>query len=116
MSRTIKFIIPFLAIVFFLVFVIAKAVIPDFESTVEAVTEPKVYITESGGRYHSGNCHYLKYSKRAMGVHEAIGEGYSACVYCGGRSSETVLVEYEKEIPKNDIEESLCIAFAVKCQ
>ena len=41
-----------------------------------------VYITKSGGKYHSGGCSYLRSSKIAIDKSSAISQGYGACSRC----------------------------------
>ncbi len=41
-----------------------------------------VYITNTGSKYHSGGCRYLKKSKIAISESDAISQGYSACSVC----------------------------------
>ena len=41
-----------------------------------------VYITDTGEKYHSGGCRYLKKSKHAIGIARAKSSGYTACSRC----------------------------------
>lgn len=41
-----------------------------------------VYITDTGKKYHSASCSYLKKSKHAISKSSAISQGYSACSKC----------------------------------
>lgn len=41
-----------------------------------------VYITDTGKKYHSAGCSYLKNSKHAISKDSAISQGYSACSKC----------------------------------
>ena len=41
-----------------------------------------VYITNTGDKYHRGNCRYLKKSKIAISVNDAINQGYDPCKVC----------------------------------
>lgn len=41
-----------------------------------------VYITNTGSKYHSGGCSYLRKSKHAIDKNSAIAQGYSACSRC----------------------------------
>lgn len=41
-----------------------------------------VYITKSGSKYHADGCSYLRGSKIAVDVNEAIKSGYMACSRC----------------------------------
>lgn len=41
-----------------------------------------VYITDTGKKYHSASCSYLKKSKHAISKDSAISQGYSACSKC----------------------------------
>lgn len=41
-----------------------------------------VYITNTGDKYHRGNCRYLRKSKIAIGIDNAISQGYDPCKVC----------------------------------
>lgn len=41
-----------------------------------------VYITNTGEKYHRGNCRYLRKSKIAIKKSEAIDRGYEPCKVC----------------------------------
>lgn len=41
-----------------------------------------VYITDTGERYHRGDCQYLRYSKHAVSLKEAKRQGYTPCKVC----------------------------------
>lgn len=41
-----------------------------------------VYVTDTGEKYHRGDCHYLSKSKNAMELSDAINQGYGACKVC----------------------------------
>jgi hypothetical protein len=41
-----------------------------------------VYITDTGERYHRGDCRYLRYSKHAVSLKEAKRQGYTPCKVC----------------------------------
>ena len=70
------------------------------EKVTKTVTasEPKVYVTKTGDKYHSASCGYLHSSSIAMGKYEAQSKGYSACSVCGGTSSGTISVSYKKTV------------------
>ena len=42
----------------------------------------EVYITKSGEKYHSKNCHYLKKSRITITLEKALENGYQACKVC----------------------------------
>lgn len=44
-----------------------------------------VYITDTGERYHRGDCQYLRYSKHAVSLKEAKRRGYTPCKVCRPR-------------------------------
>lgn len=44
--------------------------------------EITVYITETGKKYHRGNCRYLRKSKIAISLKEACERGYKPCSVC----------------------------------
>jgi hypothetical protein len=41
-----------------------------------------VYTTDTGERYHRGDCQYLRYSKHAVSLKEAKRQGYTPCKVC----------------------------------
>ena len=43
-----------------------------------------VYVTDTGSKYHSAGCRYLKKSQSPMSLSEAKRQGYTACSVCGG--------------------------------
>lgn len=43
-----------------------------------------VYVTNTGSKYHSASCRYLKKSQIPMSLSEAKRQGYTACSVCGG--------------------------------
>ena len=43
-----------------------------------------VYVTDTGSKYHSAGCRYLKKSQIPMSLSEAKRQGYTACSVCGG--------------------------------
>ena len=59
-------------------------------------TEPRVYITETGEKFHNYFCSYLK-NKRiaAVGLYQAQDAGYTACSRCKGTPNGTIEIEYE---------------------
>lgn len=46
--------------------------------------EQTVYITNSGTKYHKSGCKYLKKSKTAISLSDALAQGYEPCKVCGG--------------------------------
>ena len=68
-------------------FIINANSTPSYKTETVTATEPRVYVTTYGDRYHSAGCSYLAKSQHAMGKHEAISKGYTACSRCGGRLS-----------------------------
>lgn len=44
--------------------------------------ETIVYITDTGSKYHSAGCQYLRKSQKAISKARAIGRGYSPCSKC----------------------------------
>ncbi|WP_085833829.1 ComEC/Rec2 family competence protein [Clostridium merdae] len=71
---------------------VAAAVAPQKTAPVEKtpeVTAPAtenksytVYITKTGGKYHTGGCRYLKKSKIAISLSDAQSQGYEPCSVC----------------------------------
>lgn len=97
MKKRLLFFASFLACYLF-IYMIYNSFLPDYVYIVREEVEPKVYVTVSGEKYHSEACHYLYFSKKAIGKEKAIQEGYTACSYCKGDSFETIAVEYKKPI------------------
>ena len=66
-------------------------------------SQPKVYITKSGDKYHNVSCGYLHSSSIPIGKYEAEKKGYTACSVCGGTASGTIDVPHaeSKEIKGN---------------
>jgi len=44
--------------------------------------EVTVYVTDTGKRYHRASCRYLRYSRRAMLLSDAVKDGYTPCHVC----------------------------------
>ena len=55
----------------------ASSSVPDDQSDT-------VYVTDTGSKYHSAGCRYLKKSQIPMSLSEAKRQGYTACSVCGG--------------------------------
>lgn len=70
----------------------------SYKTETVTATEPRVYVTTYGERYHSAGCSYLSKSQIPIGKQEAISKGYSACSRCGGRASGTIDVKYTKQV------------------
>lgn len=70
----------------------------SYKTETVTATEPRVYVTTYGERYHSAGCSYLAKSSRAIGKQEAISKGYTACSRCGGRASGTIEVKYTRQV------------------
>ena len=56
-------------------------------NTENSVSEPEpqsqtVYITNTGEKYHQDGCQYLRQSKIAISLDDAINQGYTACSRC----------------------------------
>lgn len=45
-------------------------------------TAQTVYVTKTGSKYHTESCRYLKYSKYAISLSNALAQGYDACLVC----------------------------------
>lgn len=89
----------------------------SYKTETYTATEPRVYVTTYGERYHSAGCSYLAKSQRAMGKQEAISKGYTACSRCGGRSSGTITVTYTKKIAQDNTTKNVwgAIGLSVLC-
>ena len=54
-------------------------------SVVDIGTKDKpdvVYVTDTGEKYHSYGCRYLKYSSTKKDIQQAIKQGYTPCSIC----------------------------------
>ncbi len=47
-------------------------------------SDPTVYVTRTGTKYHAAGCRSLRKSKIPMKLSEAKKQGYTACKICGG--------------------------------
>lgn len=70
---------------------------PDYEYISTYETQPRVYVTDYGEKYHNSSCHYLL-SRNAKGLTEARNAGYTACSYCHGTPSGTIEVEHRERV------------------
>jgi hypothetical protein len=41
-----------------------------------------VYITDTGSKYHTGDCRYLRKSKHPISLSDAKAQGYGPCKVC----------------------------------
>ncbi len=98
-------------------FIINANSTPSYKTETVTATEPRVYVTTYGDRYHSAGCSYLAKSQHAMGKHEATSKGYTACSRCGGRSSGTISVTYTKKIEVDSTAKNIwgAIGLSVLC-
>ena len=85
----------------------------SYETETVTATEPRVYVTSYGEKYHSNGCQYLYKSAHAMGKQEAISKGYTACSKCGGRSSGTITVTYTKKVEVDNTTKNIWGAIAI---
>lgn len=53
--------------------------VPEVSSAPEPIV---VYITRTGEKYHRGTCSYLKSSKIAVTLQEAVSRGFTPCSRC----------------------------------
>jgi hypothetical protein len=44
--------------------------------------EVTVYVTNTGSKYHTADCSYLRYSSIPMNKNDAIAQGYTPCSRC----------------------------------
>ena len=54
----------------------------SYEDEAEDRNSYIVYVTNTGTKYHRANCSYLRSSKIAKSIEDAIAEGYTACSRC----------------------------------
>jgi|WetSurMetagenome_2_1015567.scaffolds.fasta_scaffold03552_6 hypothetical protein len=52
-----------------------------------------VYVTETGSKYHSSGCSYLKKSSNPIDIKDAVGKGYTPCSKCNPGTSNTIQSE-----------------------
>ena len=45
-------------------------------------SDPTVYVTKTGHKYHRGSCRYLSHSKIAVKLSVAVEEGMEPCKVC----------------------------------
>jgi len=66
-------------------------------STYTKPTIPKngiiVYVTDYGEKYHLKDCQYLKYSRHAIDLADAVSSYYSPCSVCQPPELETTPIE-----------------------
>ena len=48
----------------------------------DLLADPTVYVTDSGKKYHTSGCRYLKKSKHAIKLSKAKSQGYTPCKVC----------------------------------
>ncbi len=51
-------------------------------TTLAASGNTTVYVTKTGGKYHSNGCQYLRKSQIAVSLQDAVNSGYDACSRC----------------------------------
>ena len=61
-----------------------------YTSNISAQT---VYITDTGEKYHSISCRYLKQSKHEVSLEKAQQRGYSACKVCKPSTKKSTSVK-----------------------
>jgi hypothetical protein len=52
------------------------------DPTGKDVSDPTVYITKTGQKYHADGCQYLSQSKIPIKLSEAVAKGYTPCSKC----------------------------------
>lgn len=62
------------------------------KDAIEAHSEPCVYITPYGEKYHHPSCSYIVSGAFSCGLYEAQDRGYTACSRCNGRPYGTTYV------------------------
>lgn len=84
-----------------------------YKTETVTATEPCVYVTAYGERYHSSGCSYLSKSKIPMGMQEAVSKGYTACSRCGGKPNGMISVTYTKKIAVDGTVINICAAIGL---
>jgi hypothetical protein len=71
-------------ILFILLLVVVTGVIIGMETKPPIQTDPVVWVTQSGKKYHTESCRTIQKSKNliSMTKTEAIEKGYEACKIC----------------------------------
>ena len=65
-----------------------------------------VYVTDYGEKYHLKDCQYLKYSRHAIDLADAVSSYYSPCSVCQPPELETTPIEMLMEEVFEDEEEN----------
>lgn len=52
------------------------------EIPIDSVQGKKVYITNTGEKYHKSGCFHLRLSRRKVTLNEALNDGYTPCRHC----------------------------------
>ncbi len=66
---------PFIISIIFLVILMAAP-------SISAASSTTVYVTDTGSKYHVSNCSYLRSSKHAIDLEDAVELGYTPCSRC----------------------------------
>jgi hypothetical protein len=62
-----------------------------------------VYVTNTGSKYHSDGCQYLRKSKNAISYDKALKDGYIACSVCKpSQQRHSVLQKEKSHLQKKD--------------
>jgi endonuclease/exonuclease/phosphatase family metal-dependent hydrolase len=74
----------------------------DYSNKVSATTESggggtTVYITETGSKYHRGDCQYLWNSKIPISLVDACNQGYTPCSVCKPPACPSVVASVDEE-------------------
>lgn len=54
----------------------------SWQAASQDASEITVYVTKTGSKYHRGDCRYLRQSKYAISLQDAVNQGYDACSVC----------------------------------
>ncbi|MEP0814480.1 MAG: thermonuclease family protein [bacterium] len=68
---------------------VAIGLVATIALTTFALAGRTVYITKTGAKYHLGSCRYLKKSKIAIDIDDAVARGYSPCSVCNPGSPDS---------------------------
>lgn len=64
-----------------------------FLTGINLVNAQTVYVTNTGEKYHTESCHYLKQSKKAIVLEKAKKLNYTACKVCKPSNTKGVSTE-----------------------
>lgn len=91
-------------IVFLAVGIYLAVVIPEIK-TIPSTEDEIVYITDTGEKYHSGNCQHLWKSRIPITLEDAIEKGFTDCLHCvtPAYRTEDIQISFSDLYPKGSL-------------